>query len=452
MALWGNVDLSAVDRAIIRGNLKPLVENAPKLSTDARYLICYSGGADSTALLHLLSQTTLRPLHALHVNHALQPDAAAWALHCQERCQTLKIPLEILHARVNPNHPQGPEAAARAARFEALRTAMRMGDVLILAHHREDQAETVLLRLLRGSGVDGLNGMRWLSRFEPGWLWRPLLNTPRAALRSYAKEHRLRWVEDPQNLDVRFTRVWLRRQILPALEERQPGVAASLARLAEHAASYSELARDLAQLDLVSLSNGETLDLDALQRLSRHRQRNALRGWLRNLGVDSPTTAMLTRLQEEVINAAADSDPILKLDACEVRRYRSTLHVLPELPPPPAPGVNLTWHRQPCLTLPPGCGELRADRPPPRSLLVRFPRPGERLQPARSPYRQRLKTLYQGAGVPTWLRLRMPVVELDGEAAWLPALPGTARWCRFCAEHYWYPEYRPVRWSPSADI
>ena len=451
IAPWSNEDLSSVEKVIMRGELKLLVDNAPKLAAGGRYLVCYSGGADSTALLHLLSRTSLRPLHALHVNHALQSDAAAWALHCQECCQTFKVPLEILNARVNPEHPQGPEAAARTARYEVLRTAMQAGDVLILAHHRDDQAETVLLRLLRGSGVDGLNGMRRLSRFEPGWLWRPLLNVSRAALRSYAKEHHLRWVEDPHNLDVSFTRVWLRRQILPALEARQPGVAASLARLSGHAADHSELAKELAQLDLVTLANGETLDLEALQRLSPHRQRNALRCWLRNLGIDTPTTAMLNRLQEEVIDAAADADPILRLGRYEIRRHRSTLHVLPILPPPPAAGVKLTWHRQPCLSLPPGCGELRADRPPPRPLLVRFARPGERLRPARSPYHQRLKTLFQDAGVPTWLRPRIPVVELDSEVAWLPALPGSTSWCRFCAEHYWYPEYRPFRWSATAD-
>lgn len=424
--------------------LTNLLANAPAIPSGARYLVCYSGGLDSSVLLHLASRSSLRPLEAWHVNHGLQPDAAAWELHCEEYCQTLGIPLRILSVRVDANDPSGPEAAARNARYASLRSEMTDGDVLVLAHHQQDQAETVLLRMLRGTGIEGLAGMRSLSEFASGQLWRPLLDISKELLRSYATRNNLRWIDDPQNHDPRYMRAWLRRQILPALDARQPGVVARLARLSQRGAEQAVLCRDLAQLDLADLLRGGTLDLVILSSMSIERQRNALRGWFCELGLDFPGISVLRRIQKEIIEASVDAVPVLRYQGREIRRYRSRLYIIPLLPPPPKQDFRIWWKDQTELRLPPGCGHLEADRQPPLPLIVRFAKPGERLRPTDAAHRQRLKKMFQQSGIPTWCRVRIPLVELGGEVAWLPGLPPTAEWRRFCAENYWYPRYHPA--------
>lgn len=424
-------------------DLRMLLTDGPVIPSGARYIVCYSGGLDSSVLLHLASRSSLRPLEAWHVNHGLQPDAGAWELHCQEYCQTLGLPLKIMRVQVDPSDRSGPEAAARSARYTALNSEMVDGDILVLAHHQQDQAETVLLRMLRGTGIEGLAGMQPLLRFGNGQLWRPLLDIPRDLLHAYAVRNHLRWVEDPQNRDPRYMRVWLRRQIMPALNARQTGVTERLAQLSRWGAEHATLSRDLARLDLARLVYGGTLDLTALSALSIERQHNALRGWFRELGLAPPGSSVLGRLHYEVIGASADACPMLRYQNHEIRRYRDRLYISPRLLPLPDPDFRIWWKGQARLQLPPGCGHLEANQQPPSPLIVRFPKPGERLRPSGSAHRQRLKKLFQQAGIPTWNRARTPVIELDGEAAWLPGLPPTARWRRFCAENYWYPSYHP---------
>lgn len=425
-------------------DLRESLARAPDIPPGARYLVCYSGGLDSSVLLHLACHSSLRPLEAWHINHGLQPEAGTWEFHCQEYCQTLRLPLRIIRVRVDATHSSGPEAAARSARYAALRSNMVDGDILVLAHHQQDQAETVLLRMLRGTGIEGLAGMRLLSKFAPGQLWRPLLDVPRDVLRSYAVRNHLRWVEDPQNLDPRYTRTWLRRQILPALNARQPGVTARLAQLSRWGAEQAVLSRDLARLDLAGLRHADALDLSSLSTLSLERQRNVLRGWFHEQGLSSPGSSVLTRLLNEVIGASVDAVPILRYQDHEIRRYRNRLYVMPQLPSSPDPGFQIRWKDQTTLQLPPGCGRLGANRQPPSPLIVRFARPGERLRPSGSIHRQRLKKLFQHSGIPTWRRVRTPLVELNGQAAWFPGLSPTAEWRRFCAENYWYPSYDPT--------
>lgn len=424
--------------------LEGLLANPPAFPPGARYLVCYSGGLDSSVLLRLARESALRPLEAWHVNHGLQSEAGAWELHCQEYCQTLGVPLRILHVQVDPADPSGPEAAARYARYTALRSKMNDGDIFLLAHHQQDQAETIFLRMLRGTGIEGLGGMRPLTEFGSGHLWRPLLETSRETLHEYAIHSHLRWVDDPQNRDPRYARAWLRRQILPALETRQPGVIARLARLSQWSAEQAALNLDLARHDLLGLVQADTLDLSVLSPMSIERQRNAIRGWFRQLGLHPPGTSVLARIRKEVIDASGDAVPVLRYQDHEIRRYRNRLYITPLLPPPPGPEFRIWWKDLESLQLPAGCGRLEANRRPPLPLVVRFARPGERLRPSGWAHRQRLKKLFQQAGTPTWLRARTPLVELNGEVAWLPGLSPTADWRRFCAENYWYPNYHPM--------
>ena len=388
----------------------------PVLRKGARVWVAYSGGLDSTVLLHRLHAAGVRHLRALHVHHGLQRSADDWARHCRAQCRALGVPLGVLRVAIDADDPAGPEAAARQARYTALRSRMRAGDLLVTAHHRGDQAETVLLRLLRGAGVDGLAAMRPLIDFEPGHLWRPLLALPRSVLQAYAEKAGLRWIEDPHNQSPRYARSYLRQDVLPRLQQHWPQAEASLARAAGHCAQSANLLDDLAALDLAALSDAATLRVGALLRLSDARRRNLLRYWVRERGYEAPSSAALERLERELLAAKEDAQPLLHLGRYEFRRYRDRLYLMAPLPPPPK-RVVLPWNGQGRLALPPGCGELRAAgrrnsaRP---ALQVRFPQGGETLRPAAAARTRTLKNLFQEAGVPQWQRLRTPLIYCEG--------------------------------------
>ena len=433
---------------------------APSLQPGATVWAAFSGGLDSTVLLHLLKHSGL-PVKALHVNHHLQPAANRWVEHCRAMCGQLDVPIYVLDVKIDPNDPGGPEAAARAARYEAFLSLMRPGDCLATAHHQDDQAETVLLRLLRGSGVAGLAAMRTQSTFAGGTLWRPLLRQSRAGLRDYAERHALSWIEDPHNLDPRYARSFLRNEIFPRFSQRWPQAIELLARTAEHCADAVELLDELAARDLkfisplprrgggthgpaVARSAGEGVSVQKLLRLPRNRRNNAIRYWAARTGFESPPFDALSRLEREVLRARPDASPQLAWGGTELRRFRDSLYLMHRLPPPPQ-GITLEWDGRVDLRLPPGCGVLQAVKPAKAELPLRivFAKGGERLKPAGSRFTRTLRNLFQEEAIPPWVRERMPLIELDGELAavadrWeVPALKklrGTHR-CRYEWRH-----------------
>ena len=388
----------------------------PATPRGARIWLAFSGGLDSTALLYLLHAQGMKGLHALHIHHGLQASADAWAKQCQAQCRKLKVPCEVLHVKIDPTNSVGPEAAARMARYNALRSKMREGDVLVTAHHRDDQAETVLLRLLRGAGVAGMAAMRPVTSFAPGILWRPLLQTPRTEILAYAKNAKLKWIEDPHNHAPRYARSYLRQEVLPRLREHWPQAEASLARTAEHCAEANELLDEMALQDLNSLRRDETLSVTALQALSAARRRNALRYWLGEHGFDAPAAAMLQRLEREVLQARIDAQPLLNCGSYEFRRYRDQLHVMSPLPSVPG-NVELQWDGKGELVLPAGCGVLKSNtrKALPDLLTIRFPRGGETLRTGGASRTRTLKNLFQEAAVPQWQRLRTPLIYSQGQ-------------------------------------
>jgi tRNA(Ile)-lysidine synthase len=210
---------------------------------DGDLCVAFSGGMDSTVLLHRLAASPLaraRNLRALHIDHALHADSATWAEQCGAFAKTLDVPVETLGVSVDRQRGTGLEDAARRARFAAFATHLRGGEILVLAHHRDDQVETVLLKLLRGAGPEGLGGMRAWRPFARGWLWRPLLDTPRSELLDYASSHRLPWLDDPSNVDTNLRRNFLRHEILPRLTQRWRDAPAAIT----HSAAWMRAAAD----------------------------------------------------------------------------------------------------------------------------------------------------------------------------------------------------------------
>ncbi len=390
-----------------------------------RYCIAFSGGLDSTVLLHLCAQmrgSVTAKFGAVHVDHGLHAESARWARHCEIECERLGIPLVTLKVAARAARGESPEAAARAARYAAIAALIETGDCLLTAHHVDDQAETVLLQLLRGAGPHGLAAMPIIESFAAGWHARPLLGCAREAIMSVAVAEGLQWIEDPSNTDTGLRRNFLRHEILPRLKAHWPAAARTVSRSASHSASAARLLDTLAEQDLASLIGTEpgTLSAPALAALDHERQANALRAWLHRLGLPLPSTAHLVRLREDVLAAAPDASPVLAWPGAEIRRYRDLVFGM-RPSAPHDPDIVLRWDVTTPLTLPDGgrlnltpamepAVGLRSLRTADGPVTVRYRRGGERCRPAGRGQSHALKKLLQDAGIPPWLRERVPLV------------------------------------------
>lgn len=389
--------------------------------------MAYSGGLDSSALLHALAglaSARTRGLSALHVDHALQRESPAWAEHCLRFARALDVPIRMITVEVGRGTGHGPEAAARRARYAAIEDVLVPGEILALAHHRDDQAETVLLKLMRGAGPEGLGAMRLLRPLGLGQAWRPLLDLPQAALRDYALANGLAWVQDPSNFDMTIDRSLMRAQILPRLRQRWPEADSSIVMAsawARAAADFIDAAAEqalasLQGLDPATLRHRGWLDLpEALRDPS-------LRRWLRSLGLPEPTHFQVAELVRQLAEAGADRQPCVRWPGAELRRYRDLLYAsAPVLFPALDWTANLDLGK---VTLPAGLGDLRlaaandseAVVRPAQPLEVRFRRGGETIQLPGVERRRDLAQLFQEAGLPPWERGRVPLLFDAGGA------------------------------------
>ena len=402
-----------------------------QLPVPQRYCVAYSGGVDSHVLLHALVRLRdvlpCSDLHAVHINHGIHPDAEQWARHCELVCRDLGVSFETRNVKVQRQATHSLEATARDARYDAFADLSHANDMLLLAHHQDDQAETLLLQLLRGSGVKGLASMPMCTSFAQGWMARPLLGFARDALQQYAITHQLPWIEDPSNLDTAFDRNFLRHAVLPLLRQRWPALDATLARVARHQADAADLLDILAQQDLTQIAAVESaiLPIDPLTSLHPMRQRNLLRYWLHRIcGLALPSEVQLTRILTELIPAVEDATPLVHWPGAEVRRYRNALYAML-----PLPAVDTAWHQRwdlaKCLTLPlggylqvqqcEGTGLRKSDVT--RGVTIRYRRGGERCRLAGREHSHELKKLFQDWAVPPWQRDRIPLIFIDDQLA-----------------------------------
>lgn len=387
----------------------------PAPPRDGPLLVGFSGGMDSSVLLHCLATTPglrARGLRALHVHHGLHPEADAWAAHCQVVCAGLGVPLQVARVEVDPGSGLGREGAARAARHAAFAQALQDDEILVLAHHQDDQAETFLLRALRGSGVDGLAAMRAWRPYARGWLWRPLLELPRTALAAHAQRHALRWLDDPANADPSFDRNFLRQQVLPLLQRRWPQAAANLARSAALAAQATDLldTDDTALLASMRLS-ADTLDAAALRALAPARRARVLRHWIAALGLPPLPGQAVARIDRELLDAPHDANPCLDWHGARIQRWRNQLHAGPLRDPLPL-GWETLWDGCAPLALPTGdVLELHGRAGFEAPLRVHARRGGERIRLPGRAHSHALKHVLQEAGIPPWRRERLPLLS-----------------------------------------
>jgi tRNA(Ile)-lysidine synthase len=428
----------------------------------ARLCVAFSGGADSTALLATLAtlqRSGRLQLRALHVDHALHADSPRWARAARAQARRLGVPCTVMRRPVRPRAGESVEAAARVTRYAALRGALADGEWLLLAHHGDDQLETVLLQLLRGAGPAGLAA----SPERAGRELRPLLPLPRAALRAALARLGLGWSDDPGNADLRFDRNYLRQEIVPRLLARWPGAAGAVARSARLAAEAQALLATQADSQLALAHDGAALRASALRALAVPARRNALRRWLQRSGLPLPDESRLRELAGPLLRARADAQPCVRWPGAEVRRQGDRLHALAaqssSVPAGaamaaawPAGGLRWHWRRQPRLLLPGGGWlELLPDPHGPlcraalaATLRVGVRAGGERLAGAGGS--RRVKELLRLQGLPAWQRSQVPLVSDDnqllavGEAWVAPAVAAVkgARGARL-----------RLRWRPS---
>ncbi|MDY0249667.1 MAG: tRNA lysidine(34) synthetase TilS [Pseudomonas sp.] len=380
------------------------------------FCIAFSGGLDSTVLLYALAclakRHPLPKLRAIYIQHGLQEAAQAWPAHCQQVCATLQIPLSIVEVKVAQT--ASVERAARDARYAAFAEHLHNHEVLLMAQHLDDQAETILFRLLRGAGVSGLRGIPAERALAAGHLLRPLLGISQQSLHNYAQQHHLQWIEDPSNASEGFARNYLRRQIIPALQMRWPSLRTTLQRTAQHMQEAQQLLDELAELDLCNAQVRSPLpwlllphlDLRVIRSLSLPRQKNLLRYWLAAFTL--PPDSAHWQSWQTLRDAKVDASPVWRLQQGALLRSQNRLYWLPEpwLQEPPV--LQLTICCAGRYALPNNgyltvTGELRAP------LQVRYRQGAERMLIEGRGHRD-LKRLLQEQDIPAFLRPRLPLV------------------------------------------
>ena len=394
-----------------------------------KLVVAFSGGLDSCVLLHLLAnlrKTLSFQLSAHHVNHCLSPNAESWVNFCAVYCAKLNIPFTLSNVKVEKNSGLGLEAAARAARYKALLGVD--ADFIALAHHQDDQAETLLLQLARGAGVKGLAGMAAVDVTRK--LLRPLLDAPRSVLEAYASAYKLTWIEDESNTDTKFDRNFMRHEILPKLEAQYPAIKQTISRSAKHLADCSAMLDDLAELDAADAlkQNMQRLSLQTLASLSLPRANNLVRWWLAQNQLNMPSTLVLQQIVQQLLGAKADAAIQIKVsDSFTVRRYQGYAYLVPDIAT--SVPINLLWQGEASVTLPDNSrltftqklGEgFALNRVKNIKLHIKNREGGERFKPELGrPYRS-LKQVLQTHAMPPWQREQLPLIFMDETLVIIP--------------------------------
>lgn len=412
-----------------------------------RVTIALSGGLDSVVLLHCL--TALAPslgleIGALHVHHGLSPNADNWARFCSELCERFSVPFAQAIVAVDPDSGLGVEAAAREARYAVFRR--QKVDAVALANHRDDQAETVLLQLLRGAGVRGLSAMppvRMLDALSGLRLVRPLLDVPRAAIRAYARAHKLSWIEDESNADPRFDRNFLRSEILPRLTQRFPAAAETLSRVALNHADAQSVLDEVAALDAQHAVTEEGLDVTVLAGLSAARARNLLRWFLEREGLRSSNREQLEEALRQAVTARADAGLRIRVGDGWLRRHRGRLRVEADRPQL-AVMWCVAWGGERELRLPAGLGSIRFEQVVGTGLslaglraanvVVKARAGSERMRLAPGRPSRTLKNLLRESAVPAWERDRLPLLFAGDALVWAPGVGEDWRYAAVAGE------------------
>ncbi len=432
-----------------------LSEHLNKFNKANHLYVGYSGGLDSHVLLHVIIELIgKKRITAVHVNHQLSSNSDIWQKHCEDRC--LEIGVNIICKTVSiKNRGTGIEDAARNARYSVFEKLLKKNDLLILAHHADDQIETMLFRLFRGSGIKGMSGMPISRLLGNGELFRPLLPFFRRDLESYASANQINWIEDDSNLDIAFDRNFIRHKLIPTINERWPNSSFKLNRSANIFAESDFLINILAQKDFkivteVSERVGWSISIDKLNGFEIIRQKNILRYWFNLHNLTLPSYAVLDNALNQMIGSKIDAEPIVSWGDLQLRRFNKKLYLLPLNFEDPNYSVkkkkgrelleknSIKWDGSSHLILPDSSslcvklkmkGGLRIDVK--KNLEIRFRSGGERCKPQGRSGSNTLKKLFQEYSLEPWLRNNIPLIYIDNRLAAVGDL-----WVcdEFCAE------------------
>ncbi|PCI20209.1 MAG: tRNA lysidine(34) synthetase TilS [Piscirickettsiaceae bacterium] len=398
-------------------------------------IIAYSGGVDSHVLMHVCSQIQNEHssinFQAVYIDHGLQLESDDWRQHCETVSNELSIPFAFVRVNALDVVGEGPEQAARNARYSALKNLVNEATVLLTAQHEDDQAETLILQLLRGCGVHGLAAMPKIDDFSNGHIARPFLDISRQAIQDYAAAYQLHWVEDPSNSDLNINRNYLRKEVIPILKKRWPAFSRTTARTARYCGEAAELL-DSQLAKYIDTKEPSILALMAVIPLKTPHQRAIIRHWLRLNGVKMPSSKIIDELKKNVIDAVAGKSPIIRWDNNEIRRFNNSLYLLDKLSSMPI-DYAVEWLGDEC-ELPSVLGKLLLSVSPSKGfsidvwrsskITVSFRRGGEKISLAGRGGSKTLKNLFNENKIRPWARDRVPLIFINNKLAAVADL-----WC-----------------------
>ena len=416
--------LNVVDRAFVS-----LTESHKKIKS---MTVALSGGVDSVVLLHLLHSLQKKyhfTLNATHVHHGLSQHADKWVKFCEKLCRDLSVPLDVQYVKLPQKKSLGTEGEARQLRYEKL--LQSKSNLIVLAHHADDQAETFLLQLIRGAGVKGLSSMAHFD--DARRLWRPLLNTSRIDIEKYAKQHKLKWIEDESNLNTDFDRNFIRSKVLPILKNRFNHIIKVISRSSAHLAEAQNLLDDLAKLDLKKhLKSGNynhKLQVKSFNKLSLTRAKNVLRYWLEMNDQLMPSKDLLDELLRQVLTAKKDATLKIELSKdYEIRRYKDEIYLV-QKNQKTQKNYEIIWAGEPEILLPNG-SKLKFKKVKGRGIsftkikdkkiIISNRKGGEFFKPDSKRPTKKVKQLLQESDLPPWERENLPMIFVGNELASVP--------------------------------
>ena len=363
---------------------------------DKKIVVALSGGIDSVVLLHYLNNHYPNQVRVIHCNHHISDLSNEWQDFSKKLCEKLNLNINILDLDIPQSN--NLEEAARVKRYESLKASINKDEVICTAHHQNDQAETLLIQLIRGSGSRGLSAMPKLKTFGDGLLYRPFIDIKQSEIKDYAIENHLDWVEDDSNNDEKFTRNFLRHNILPQLEKLYPHVHKNIARASKHQSELSKISDDLAILDIESqgLLRNNRLQSDLLKKMEEYRLKNVLRYHLSQLNFRSPSEKVLEQMIQ-LVRAKEDSVPVVSWSHYEVRRYQDELYFL---------DLKQSEERESCPFY-----EEFSSHP---KFSIGYREDGLRVKFPGKEHSQSLKKVLQEKQIPTWERDQLRMYYVDG--------------------------------------
>ncbi len=367
------------------------------LPANEGYLIAYSGGADSTALLHLFA--AIENVRAIHINHGIQHEAREWQEHCQKSCDALNVPLIIEQANLSDNS----ENSCRKARYAFFDKHLKPHEILVTAHHSEDQAETVLLKLMRGTGIKGLCGMDKLRKFSQGYLARPLLNISPQILKDYLISNKVNWIEDSSNQDNHYKRNFIRNEIIPKLKNNFPNAIENINRSAKNTRQSLDLLNH--QVDF----HGQNLSVKQLKELPSSLQTTFLYHWLVIKNLPAPDSLALSQITHDFLNAAIDKNPHYQNSYYQLYRWQETIYCIQNFNKID-PQQEYQWNTKTPFEFPNNCGTIEYTGKEHLNLVIKFNQKGQKLNTHKHQFNKSIKKLFQENKIPVWKRQNTPFI------------------------------------------